>query len=250
MTPPSQTHYATLGINPDANKAEISSAYKRLALKHHPDKHSTPSAKEENTILFRNVQEAYEVLSDAARRETYDRTNTPRPNPQPSNPFPRSSRKDHHRAAAETAHSAASIRTIFEHECFRNQALDQQNDVAACYQRLGTYWFTEIIPEIERLQPVFPWRRRFYRRLVKRRIGEMRSMVRMLRMFVSWVDGLWVEFHEKWGGLDMSVEVRAAYGEAVNLGQTAQYWEKKVDEVVEEVETYWEGVHIFKDKSD
>lgn len=72
MSPPFKDHYITLCIKHDAKKAEISTAYESLALKHHPNKHSTPEAKEKNTVLFRNVQEAYEIHSDASRRSDYD----------------------------------------------------------------------------------------------------------------------------------------------------------------------------------
>ena len=61
-------HYAVLGIEADASLAEVKSAYRKNAAKFHPDKNSAPDA----PAKFREVQEAYDLLSDAARRQTYD----------------------------------------------------------------------------------------------------------------------------------------------------------------------------------
>jgi DnaJ family protein A protein 2 len=62
-----RSHYETLGLSKGANESEIKKAYRKLALEHHPDKNGDPDK-------FREIQKAYEVLSDKGRREMYDMT--------------------------------------------------------------------------------------------------------------------------------------------------------------------------------
>lgn len=62
-------YYQILNIQPDANEEEIKKAYKRLALKLHPDKNSAVDAEDR----FKEIKEAYEVLSDKSKRDKYDR---------------------------------------------------------------------------------------------------------------------------------------------------------------------------------
>ena len=66
------THYQTLGVSPKAEAQEIKSAFRVLAVKHHPDKGG-------DARLFAVVQEAYAVLSDPARRVEYDGSLKSRP---------------------------------------------------------------------------------------------------------------------------------------------------------------------------
>lgn len=65
------TYYEILELTPSASLQDIKKAYRRLALKHHPDR-NPPSEKEAATVQFRRVNEAYEVLSDDNRRKQYD----------------------------------------------------------------------------------------------------------------------------------------------------------------------------------
>jgi len=68
-----QTYYDVLGLDPDGcNLRDIKKAYRKLALKYHPDRVSH-AEKEESTIKFREVSEAYEVLSDDSKRAEYNR---------------------------------------------------------------------------------------------------------------------------------------------------------------------------------
>ena len=61
-------HYATLGLRSDATLADIKKAFRQQASLHHPDRNAAANA----PTRFRAVQEAYEVLSDAAKRQAYD----------------------------------------------------------------------------------------------------------------------------------------------------------------------------------
>lgn len=62
--------YKVLGVDRGASDQEIAKAYKKLALKHHPDKN--PDNKENAEENFKKVTEAYETLSSADKRKTYD----------------------------------------------------------------------------------------------------------------------------------------------------------------------------------
>jgi hypothetical protein len=62
---PNDRHYRCLEVGPNASQAEIVQAYRRLALGAHPDTHPDDP---EATAHFREITEAYEVLTDPARR--------------------------------------------------------------------------------------------------------------------------------------------------------------------------------------
>ncbi|XP_031148719.1 dnaJ homolog subfamily B member 6b isoform X6 [Sander lucioperca] len=64
-------YYQTLGVQKNATQEDIKKAYRKLALKWHPDKN--PDNKEEAEKRFKELSEAYEVLSDENKRSTYDR---------------------------------------------------------------------------------------------------------------------------------------------------------------------------------
>lgn len=61
-------YYQTLGVEPNANEAEIKAAYRRLARRYHPDVSKEPDAEEK----FKAVNEAYEALRDPQKRAAYD----------------------------------------------------------------------------------------------------------------------------------------------------------------------------------
>ena len=67
----STEYYELLGVSKDANESEIKKAYRKLAIKYHPDK-SPEDKKEEYTEKFKEISEAYEVLSDSDKRKKYD----------------------------------------------------------------------------------------------------------------------------------------------------------------------------------
>ena len=62
-------YYEVLGIGKDANEAAIKKAFKRLAMKHHPDRNQDNPESEEK---FKEAKEAYDILSDAQKRAAYD----------------------------------------------------------------------------------------------------------------------------------------------------------------------------------
>jgi molecular chaperone DnaJ len=63
-------YYEVLGVSKNATEAELKKAYKRLAMKFHPDR--VQGDKKEAEAKFKEINEAYSVLSDAQKRQTYD----------------------------------------------------------------------------------------------------------------------------------------------------------------------------------
>lgn len=68
--PPQKTHYTLLGVASDAAVADIKKAYHEAALKWHPDKN--PDNLERAEKMFKEIKEAWEVLSDERKRKKYD----------------------------------------------------------------------------------------------------------------------------------------------------------------------------------
>ena len=62
-------YYDTLGVSKSADAKEIKSAYRKVAMKYHPDKNPGDSAAEEK---FKEAAEAYSILSDSQKRTQYD----------------------------------------------------------------------------------------------------------------------------------------------------------------------------------
>lgn len=66
----SDDYYTVLGVDRGASDGEITKAYRKLALKHHPDKN--PGDREGAEARFKLITEAYEVLRDPNKRRSYD----------------------------------------------------------------------------------------------------------------------------------------------------------------------------------
>jgi len=64
-----RAYYDTLGVEPDASGTEIKKAYRRLAVEYHPDRNQGSKEAEEK---FKQLAEAYNVLSDPDKRRLYD----------------------------------------------------------------------------------------------------------------------------------------------------------------------------------
>ena len=62
-------YYEVLGVSRDAAAADIKKAYRRVAMKNHPDKNPD---NEEAVEIFKEANEAFEVLSDKEKRARYD----------------------------------------------------------------------------------------------------------------------------------------------------------------------------------
>jgi len=62
-------YYEVLGVNKSSSSDEIKSQYRKLALKFHPDRNKSPDAQEH----FKEISEAYAVLSDSSKRDLYDK---------------------------------------------------------------------------------------------------------------------------------------------------------------------------------
>ena len=64
-----QDYYETLGVSKNSSESEIKSAYRKVAMKYHPDKNPGDNDAEEK---FKQAAEAYSVLSDNDKRARYD----------------------------------------------------------------------------------------------------------------------------------------------------------------------------------
>ena len=62
-------YYEVLGVGRDVSEADLKKAYRRLAMKYHPDRNPDSAEAEER---FKEAKEAFEILSDDRKRQAYD----------------------------------------------------------------------------------------------------------------------------------------------------------------------------------
>ena len=62
-------YYEVLGVSKNATDAELKKAYRRLAMKYHPDRNPDDKKAEDN---FKEAKEAHDILSDSQKRAAYD----------------------------------------------------------------------------------------------------------------------------------------------------------------------------------
>lgn len=86
MTEPAASHYQRLGVVPSASTAEIRAAYRVLAARLHPDRSSGSSTAERALAerRMREINEAWRVLQDPARRRAYDDSRISASSPRPA----------------------------------------------------------------------------------------------------------------------------------------------------------------------
>ncbi len=80
-----QDYYELLGVSRKANAKEIRASFRKLARKYHPDLNPGDKSAEEK---FKQLQEAYDVLSDTKKRQMYDQVGFYSDNYQPGGPPP------------------------------------------------------------------------------------------------------------------------------------------------------------------
>jgi len=68
----SKDFYQILGVSKSSSEDDIKKAYRKQALKWHPDRHQQPEKKKEAEAKFKDIGEAFEVLSDKEKRRVYD----------------------------------------------------------------------------------------------------------------------------------------------------------------------------------
>lgn len=119
-----KNYYSILGVQIDSNETEIKKAFYQLAKKYHPDKNKEPGAEDK----FKEINKAYEVLSDQSKRRLYDLQNssvifTPKPStPTPTKPESqtfKSSKKEE--KPTEKPKTTTSKNKTFEEEKFHQE---------------------------------------------------------------------------------------------------------------------------------
>lgn len=117
------TYYEILGVEKNSNQEEIKKAYRSAAKKYHPDANEVANA----TLIFRMINEAYDILSDTAKRREYDRTLDAPKAQQPSSPQPQREAYTHHRPdpAPQTNHTTYTY-TFYEEAEEPSQAVSRR----------------------------------------------------------------------------------------------------------------------------
>lgn len=125
--------YAILGVDPKtATTKDIKTAYRKLALLHHPDRHTDEAAKAEATQKFAKIANAYEILSDEHLRAEYDRSrpdpcSTPMYSTSSSSPKNNNKKKNHGSSKSSSSPEAPPFRYHFSdpYEVFKRDFREQ-----------------------------------------------------------------------------------------------------------------------------
>lgn len=129
--PPAIDPYAVLGLERSATAEQVKAAYRKTALRCHPDKVSEDK-KEDAHVQFQGVALAYAVLSDAARRRRYDETGSTADSVVDAAAADGFSWSDFYRAAFADAVSASAIEQFAQ--AYRHSD-EERDDVLAAYGR-------------------------------------------------------------------------------------------------------------------
>ena len=126
-------YYARLGVSSTASAEEIRSAFRRLAMQWHPDRNKAPGAE----TKFKEINAAYQVLSDPNLRRTYDQASSPRPKRQASSTGqPQPPRSDPTTSRTEQAWARAGERYQREQTAGSQQAQQARQRQAAAEEAL------------------------------------------------------------------------------------------------------------------
>lgn len=122
-----KNYYEILQVDPAAEQEVIEAAYRRLALKYHPDANKNADA----TLRMRQLNEAHAVLSDPRKRSDYDRSRTPPLTTGPS-PVPTPTTAQHNPTTQSRATESAAQMLPHQAEYVRRRRIYKQ--VAATFE--------------------------------------------------------------------------------------------------------------------
>lgn len=129
-------YYALLGVNPDASAEEIKKAYRKQALKYHPDRN--PEHTQEAEARFKELTHAYAVLLNPEKRREYDRRRR----------FSRSSGQEHRSGAEQSRHGFGSfedvLRDILNNPEARRVFAEMQEEFAKRGMRFDTSFLNNL----------------------------------------------------------------------------------------------------------
>jgi DnaJ family protein B protein 6 len=106
--------YQVLGVSREATESEIKKAYRKLALKHHPDKQTTEESRRHASDVFAKISNAYEILGDPQKRQEHDNKDRYQNNDYNNNNRQHSSAHDHFFSGMGGGHHPFEFHDPFE----------------------------------------------------------------------------------------------------------------------------------------